>query len=898
MNAEASPHGYTRIWSLQDFNDMMNFRILTALLAGLLLLSCNASKRLTPAEPYELRMLDTMVVTAPSFPEPSYAEDIPDKLPEYKAATTRTFDLLHTRLEISFDWEEEAVEGKAVLSLRPYFFPTDHLVLDAKGFEVHAIHLENETALKYENDGAQLHIHLDQTYERTDTVEVFIEYTARPSASGGSMAITSDQGLFFINSDGADPNKPRQIWTQGETENNSRWFPTIDKPNERCTQELFITVADDFQTLSNGVLVSSTSNPDGTRTDYWKMDQPHAPYLFMMAIGEYAIVSDQWRDIPLEYYVEQEYEADAKAIFPYTPEMLEYFSNLLDYPFPWQKFSQVVVRDYVTGAMENTTAVVFGEFMYGKARELVDVRENERIVAHEMFHQWFGDLVTCESWANLTLNEGFANYSEYLWFEHKHGREEADYHLISEESDYQYNARNDAHPLIHYYHTDRGDMFDQHSYNKGGLVLHMLRYYLGDEAFFAGLKHYLVENAYSEVETDELRIAMEEVSGLDLNWFFDQWYFQKGHPVLDIQYDYDEDSGEVVVEIEQTQYELDFPAIFQFPVAIQIFLPDGEVQIEETWMRERKKEFRFEVNGKPQLVLFDPQRILLCERRENKTDEDYVQQYYLAPNVRDRLEAVQRLLNTEGPEVIQAVLTDGLDDSFWAIRMFALENSELGSIPLDKVAAMAKEDPHAHVRASSCLLLGDSGEAGYAPVLEKIADTDFSLITVATALNGLYAVAPERGLKKAESLENQESSLLTNVIAEIYLAEQDLAKMDFFRRQVEKTEDYASVYYLMGYLDLARIGGFDKLLEASDLFKDVASEGGHSLVKRFAAMRALNEVHVSLYEKAKESKDDTEKEKYQSADQTIIEKIEAIKALETNPELLGIYRTFPDPKAK
>ena len=875
---------------------MKNFLIIPVLLAGIFFLSCSASQKVSSSAPTEIRMLDTMVVTAPAFKEPVLDQEPPLELPEYRATSVRLFDLLHTELHVSFDWESESVMGNAILTLHPYFYPADQLVLDAKDFDVQGVKLaKTDQDLLYQNNGEQLTIQLGRTYQENDTLVIRINYVAHPTAEGGSWAITSDRGLFFINPGGEDPEKPRQIWTQGETENNSRWFPTIDKPNERCTSELFISVEDQFKTLSNGVLVSSTENPDGTRTDHWKLDQPHAPYLVMLAVGDYAVVKDTWRDIPLQYYVEPEYEEDAEAIFPYTPEMLEFFSNLLDYPYPWPQFSQIVVRDYVSGAMENTTAVVFGEFMNGKKRELVDVRENERIVAHEMFHQWFGDLVTCESWANITLNEGFANYSEYLWFEHKYGREEADFHLISETSDYVYAARGYAHPLIDYQYSNRESMFDEHSYNKGGLVLHMLRNYLGDEAFFAGLNQYLTKNAYSDVEADELRLAMEDVSGRDLNWFFDQWYFQKGHPVLDIQYTYKERTGELVVRVEQTQYQDGMPAIFQFPVAFRIFLPGQTVREEKGWMRERIVEFRFQLSGKPMLVLFDPDRVLLCERTENKSAEDYLNQYHLASNVRDRLEALQQLAGTENSNTTE-VLISALDDPFWVIRMFALDNLELKSLPLSKLEALAKGDPHSHVRAEACFFLGQAGEARYAGSLQEIVENDYSLLTAAAALDALYVLSPEKGLKMAQSLENQESDYILNVVADIYLDSKDISKLDFFRKRVEETEQYAAVYFLMGYLELAQLGDLPELLEASQLFSETATIPGASIMKRYAAMRALNEVHVLLYNQVKESKDAKEKAEYDAADKTILEKIESIKSAELNPELKDIFQSFPDPK--
>lgn len=873
----------------------MMIRFFSFLAAGLFLLGCNSTRNLEASEAYEIRILDTMVVTAyPTFDDSGSG---PKGLPEYRASATREFDLLHTRLELSFDWENETVLGKALLSVTPYFHPSDHIILDAKGFEFEQIALEpSGQPLKFDYDGQQVFVRLDREYQRTDTLQIGITYKASPSESGGSLAITSDKGLFFINPRGEDPNKPMQIWTQGETENNSRWFPTIDKPNERCTQEMFVRVDKKFSTLSNGVLVSSVENTDGTRTDYWKMDQPHAPYLFMLAIGEYAVVEDQWREVPLQYYVEPEFKDHAKAIFPHTPEMLEFFSGVLGYPYPWPKYSQVVVRDFVSGAMENTTAVIFGEFMNGKERELVDILTNEKIVAHEMFHHWFGDLVTCESWSNLTLNEGFANYSEYLWLEHKYGKEEADYHLLAEWEDYVYESQTNAHPLIHFHYSDREDMFDRHSYNKGGMVLHMLRDYLGDEAFFAGLNRYLSQHAYSDVEAHELRIAMEDVCGQDLNWFFDQWFFQEGHPKLDIEYSYDERGRQMVVRLKQTQGEAGMPPVFQFPTSVRFLFPDGSVQEEDCWVREMEHEFRFPVPQKPELVWFDPDRTLLCERKENKTTDEYLTQYYRSANVRDRLEALQQI-PYDHPRFEQ-LLVDVLDDSYWALRMFALDNLDENPAYLPKIARLAQQDPRAQVRSTACFLLGQSGGNRYLSELETVIEKDISMHVVAAALDALSILDSERALDRAETLEPEAEGSLLDVIGEIYLNANDISKLDFFRKQIEVSDEYSSIYYMMGYSKLARLGSWSQMEEPAELFYQIASNPSGPLMKRFAAMRGLNDIHVELKRRAGETRDVALREKIQSADKKVVEKIEAVKAAETDQELKEIFRSYPDPRAK
>jgi len=243
-------------------------------------------------------------------------------------------------------------------------------------------------------------------------------------------AISDDKGLYFINPTGSDPTKMPQIWTQGETESSSCWFPTIDKSEQKTTDEISMTVPAKYVSLSNGRLASQKVNGDGTRTDTWKMELPHSPYLFMMAVGNFKIYHDHWRNKEVNYYLEPKYAPYAKQIFGMTPELIEFYSKTLNYPFAWNKYSQIVVRDYVSGAMENTTATLHGEYVQETPRQLLDAYYDagRSTIAHELFHQWFGDLVTCESWSNLTVNESFADFSEMLWAEHKYGKDESDAH--------------------------------------------------------------------------------------------------------------------------------------------------------------------------------------------------------------------------------------------------------------------------------------------------------------------------------------------------------------------------------------------------------------------------------------------------------------------------------------
>jgi aminopeptidase N len=817
------------------------------------------------------------------------ATDDSDSLRPYNASHTFEHDLLHTRIEISFDWAKKRANGKATLTLRPWFYATDKLTLDAKNFDIKSVTFDGKNEqLKYTYDKEQLTIQLGRTFTRTEEFKIAIVYTAKPDEreAGGSAAITSDKGLYFINADGSDPEKPRQIWTQGETESNSCWFPTVDKPNERCTQEIFITVDDKYKTLSNGLMVSSKKNADGTRTDYWKMDKPHAPYLAMMAIGDFAVVKDKWRNIDLDYYVEPKFEQYAKDIFPHTPEMLEMFSTKLNYNYPWQKYAQVVVRDYVSGAMENTTGVIFGDYMQKTKRELLDDHlTNEKVVAHEMFHHWFGDLVTCESWANLTMNEGFANYSEYLWMEHKHGRDAADHHLMEEQRGFLFSAEDGGHPLIHYGYNNREDMFDAHSYNKGGCVLHMLRHIAGDEAFFAALNRYLKKNEYTDVEADELRLAFEDVTGQDWNWFFDQWFFGEGFPELTVDYVWDETAQKMNVTIKQTQKENqpESPAVFNVPLTVDVYDASGKARRENIRLTKREQTFSFASASRPMLVNVDAERTLLSRTTDNHSGEEWIFMYKNAPRFMDRWAALDGLENDGSPAARQ-VFQLALQDKFWAIREKALEKADLKSpMVLQQVVKIAESDPHPGTRASAITLLGETGDKQYIGLAQKGLTPDQPFSVLGASLNALTKLDPPSAIAASKSLENETSDAVVITLAELYAKSPDRAQLAWFQKKAEKVDFMGALnffeqyhMYLIGLKDAAlldqNIMGWQKM--ALDL-------GGSSPFRRFAGTKTIADVRNHFREQGNKTKV-AELEKL----------LEEIKAKETDETLKLYYGMF------
>ncbi|MCB9290372.1 MAG: alanyl aminopeptidase [Lewinellaceae bacterium] len=850
-----------------------------------LLVSCSTKQKMETATlpEYEFRQLDTMVVTAPKKLPGENAPEEAYELPVYHASHQRKSDLLHTRLGLEFDWEKEQVLGKATLRLKPYFYPTETVTLDAKNFTFNQVSFEGQTTpLKYEYDGEKLTVHLGRTFTKDEEYSLYIDYTATPSASGGSAAITSDRGLFFINPRGEVAGKPRQIWTQGETENNSRWFPTIDKPNERCTQEMIVTVEDGLEVLSNGVLASRKENGDGTQTFYWKMDQPHAPYLFMLAIGDYAVVQEEWEGKPVYYYVEPKYEEDARAIFSHTKEMLSFFSQKLGVKYPWPKFAQVVVRDYVSGAMENTTSVIFSDFVQKTRRELID-NDNEDIVAHELFHHWFGDLVTCESWSNLTLNEGFANYSEYLWQEHQYGKDAADYHLLSEWSGYFGSARGNVHPLIYFGYDDKEDMFDAHSYNKGGAVLHMLRNYVGDDAFWAGLNKYLTDNAYTAVEAHNLRLAFEAVTGEDLNWFFNQWFFSQGHPRLNITYGYDEEKGKATVKVEQLQDPEKMPAVFELPVAIDIYPGQGGPIRHNVRVNQRTQEFSFDVPERPRLINFDADRILLAESRDNKTEEELIFQYYNAPEFLDRYEAVLMMENSSDPEA-RKLLEDALNDDFWAIRGVAVSNIDenAGAEVLGRLKQMAVKDPRSQVRVAAFEKLMSLEYPDAIEEAKTAIQLDSAYNVMGAALQYLSVNDTEAALAYAQKLEEEDADDLLLAVGELYSGSGNPSYLPFFEKNLEKLNDFSSIYFFESYQSLAVEAGLPASRQAVERLKALALDEMKNPWLRYSATRALNEMRNTFADSSEEAEHELS--------QAILEDIKEIKAFEKNAQLQLYYQ--------
>ena len=673
----------------------------------------------------------------------------------YRATPEKINDMVHTKLDARFDYSKSQLIGKAWITLKPHFYSTDSLLLDAKGMDIKQVAMVKagkNTPLKYTYDGLALNIDLDRKYKGGEEYTIYVDYIAKPDEfqAKGSAAITDAKGLYFINPRGEEKDKPTQIWTQGETEATSVYVPVIDKPNQKTTQEFILTVPAKYVTLSNGKLASQKSNTDGTRTDHWKMEQPHAPYLFFIGVGDYNIVKDSYKGKEVSYYVEKEYAPVARRIFGNTPEMMQYFSTITGIDFPWVKYGQIVGRDYVSGAMENTTATLHQESAYQDARELTDENRWEDVIAHELFHQWFGDLVTTESWSNLTLNESFANYSEYLWREYKYGKDAADEHSYNDMQGYL-GSGSEQKDLVRFNYHDKEDMFDAVSYNKGGRILHMLRNFVGDSAFNRAMNLFLNTNRYKAAEAHQLRLAFEEVTGKDLNWFFNQWYFSSGHPNLDIAYSYDGAKKQAVVIVKQTQQS---DKVFQLPVAVDVWNGGNKTRY-NVWVDNKADTFTFAAPTRPDLVNFDADKTLLAQKSENKSLDEYTHQYRYG-NYLDRREAVDAALKAQDQQKAVALLTMAMNDKYHGLRSYTISNLDLTKQPVRTtaepvLAKLAQSDPKRLVKAAAIGRLGEYFDAKYIPLF-KSAINDSSYSVAGNALAALSELDSVQAYNEAKRL--------------------------------------------------------------------------------------------------------------------------------------------------
>jgi aminopeptidase N len=547
---------------------------------------------------------------------------------------TRTYDVLHYLIRTRFDVPQKTVIGDVTVTLKPLAEGFSSFALDASDMRIESVTLSPSGAqLRWSQPPDKLLIDLDRSLGPNDSLSVRIRYRATPR-----------RGLFFVP---AKPDrtfsKPAHIWTQGEPEDNHRWFPCYDYPDDKATTEQYITTGATEIAISNGALAETTTNPDGTRTFHWVMQQPHSTYLTSLVVGDYVKLTDAYEKVPLEYYTYHGTEKTALRAFSETPEMMRLFTRVLNYDYPYQKYAQTIVSAYFFGGMENITATTHSDSeILAPGDELPDA--TSELISHELSHSWFGDLVTCKSWKELWLHEGFATFMEAVFKEHKEGRDA--YMLQMRENERLYQLEDQSRyrrPIVFDRYRHPAELFDATLYQKGGFILHMLRETVGDEIFWKSLNKYLDEHKYGNVETADLQRAFERTSGKRLDWFFDQWVYKAGYPELRVRHTYQPGSKQLTLTVEQTQApDAMTPAVFRLPVEIEIATASG-TRTERIEINSRTQVFNFRLDSKPLMIRFDKRASIIKKLSFPQPESMVAYQLSHSTDALGRMQAAQTL---------------------------------------------------------------------------------------------------------------------------------------------------------------------------------------------------------------------------------------------------------------
>src|SRR5947207_3049607 len=525
-------------------------------------------------------------------------------------ARSHDYDLVHQRIEIrNFDWDSTSLDGRVTTTLVALRPGLDSVILDAgKRLVVSRVVDAPGATLRSSAHGDTLVVYPARPVAFRDTLRFTIAYHAR---------IDNGQGLTFIEPEGRE-HRPQQIWSQGEDHDNHFWFPTYDFPNDKMTWELAATVPRQYSVVSNGRLVADRRNPDRTHTVTWRQDPRSATYLVSLVVAPLVRVANTWRGIPVEYYVYRADSSRARRLFGVTPDMIEVFSRLTGVRYPWAKYAQTTVADFF-GGMENVSATTLVDWLPDERAYLDRPWYQWILIPHELAHQWFGDYVTLENWANMWLNEGFAEFLPGQYWRVKLGPHAEDDYYLDEYRQYLQIDRRKSMALA--------ALGSNNVYPKGALVLRMLLRYLGPERFWASLQAYLTRHALGNATSDDLRQAVLDATGENLDWFWNQWIYAAGHPRFVVTAAYDTAARKLTLTVKQTQPDsgkadstglrFETPKVFRMPVAIRLGTGGGSgggdvVRRVELTAREQTIEIP-ELPGAPTMVVFDDGNTILKE---------------------------------------------------------------------------------------------------------------------------------------------------------------------------------------------------------------------------------------------------------------------------------------------
>jgi aminopeptidase N len=663
-------------------------------------------------------------------------------------ARSRDYDLQHSRIALRFNVEKKQVTGDVTHTLTILRDATPKIWFDSVGLDIHSVTV-NRAAAKFETTADRLIVVLPSAAKAGEKFDVEIKYDGKPT-----------KGLYFILPDKDYPDRPREIWTQGESEDTRNYLPTYDEPNDRLTTETILTVPAAWTTIANGKLMGVSDSGGGMKTWTWKESVPSSTYLITVVAGEFDEVKENWHGLPLTYYAPKGRGDRLQINYGRTPLMMELFTKKFGVEYAWEKYAQVMVDEFVAGGMENSSATTntAASLVHPKLAAEYPMGEDD-LISHELAHQWFGDLVTCKDWGDIWLNEGFATYAEMMWQEAHYGKEQADYERWKGARQWFGESTLFRKSIVRHDFANDSDEFDGNSYGKGGWVLYMLRHELGDAAFYGGLKHYLEANRGKNVVTGDFAKAIEEATHRNIDEFLGQWIYGAGAPKFELKYSYDEGKHQVALAVKQIQKREGRVGLFRVPVEVEITTASGP-KLYNIAISQEEKVYTFPADQAPLMVLFDKGAQVLEASDFHKDKKEWIYQLKNASEVADRADAALSLGRLSGDEEAAAALGIAVrSDRAQGVRQVAAEAlGELGGAASQKelLEALKTQDKPWVRQAEVAALANFKGNAQVIAKLDEIAREDSSYRARAAALDALG------GTKAASAFATLSSSVATD----------------------------------------------------------------------------------------------------------------------------------------
>ncbi len=665
--------------------------------------------------------------------------EMPGAKPHYNP--DRPGQVEHIALDLSLDLDKQICEGTCKIRIMPVRDGIDKLTLDAVDQQIESIKV-GSTKQEFDYDGEQLHVRLKQPTKAGKALTLTIAYRLDQP----------QRGIYFIGPDKHYPDRPVQVWTQGEDEDSRFWFPCFDYPGQLSTSEIKVRVPGKYQVVSNGELVEVKEDGDD-KIHHWHQKQVHPTYLMALAVGEFDVIQDQWQDIPVTYYVEKGRQDQGQLTMGKTPQMIEFFSEKYGYKYAYPKYAQVCAADFIFGGMENTSVTILTDRCLLDERAALDNRNSESLVAHELAHQWFGDLLVINHWSHAWVKEGMATYSEVMWTEKEYGADDAAYYRLGEIRSYLSEDKSRyRRPMVTHIYREAIELYDRHIYEKGGCVYHMIRTELGDELFWRAIHTFVQDHAHQTVETIDLLRAIDKATGRNLRFLFDQYVLRGGHPDYKVAYSWDGDSNLAKLTITQTQAKdgdtSSTSGLFDLRIPIGFgYVGSGKsakVTVETFTVRihEREQAFFFPLKKKPDFISFDVGNNYLKTVELEYPVAELKAQLKHDPDPLSRIEAATALAKKGSLEAVNALTAALTDDPFWGVRAEVAE--QLASVKLDQaVAGLLKglKDKESKVRRAVAEALGDIKTAESYKALKTIADKgDKSYYVESAAIRSLGKV--------------------------------------------------------------------------------------------------------------------------------------------------------------